>query len=81
MATIQYYLINASDVGIAVYDLLGNLVKTWKISAGDNGAQAGLNQLSWDGRNGAGDVIANGGYIVSVHADRQNRKFKVLVVK
>jgi hypothetical protein len=79
--TIQYYLADNSDVGVVVYDLMGNLVKTWKMAEGETNAQAGLNQLVWDGKNGQGDVAASGGYIVSVHADGQKRKFKVLVVK
>ncbi|MHB9155381.1 MAG: HYR domain-containing protein [Endomicrobiales bacterium] len=78
---IQYYLVRDNNVGVAVYDLLGNLVKTWEISAGDTNAQAGLNQIAWDGRNGQGDVVANGGYIVFVHAAGQHKRFKVLVVK
>ncbi|MBN1824411.1 MAG: Ig-like domain-containing protein [Endomicrobiales bacterium] len=80
--TIQYYLISTSEVDIAVYDLLGNLVKTWKLpSGGGGGAQTGLNTHLWDGRNGEGRVIASGGYIVYVRADGQSRKFKVLGVK
>jgi hypothetical protein len=79
--TIQYYLANDSDVDIAIYDLLGNLVKTWEIPNGDTNAKAGLNQLSWNGRNGQGDIVANGGYIAFVHSDGQKKKFKILVVK
>jgi hypothetical protein len=79
--TIQYYLINDSDVAIAIYDLLGNLVKTWEIPAGEMNARTGLNQLTWNGRNGSGDLVANGGYIVFVHSDDQKKKFKILVVK
>jgi len=79
--TVQYYLAQNSDVSLAIYDLLGNLVKTWEINSGDTNAQAGLNTLSWDGRNGQGNLVANGGYIVYVRADGQKKKFKVLVVK
>ncbi|MBI5778795.1 MAG: Ig-like domain-containing protein, partial [Planctomycetes bacterium] len=79
--TVQYYLENDSDVAIAIYDLLGNLVKTWEIPAGEQNARAGLNQLAWNGRNGPDDIVANGGYIVFVHSDGQKKKFKILVVK
>jgi flagellar hook assembly protein FlgD len=44
-------------------------------------ARTGLNQLTWNGRNGAGDIVANGGYILFVHSDNQKKKFKILVVK
>ncbi|MDD5756342.1 MAG: Ig-like domain-containing protein [bacterium] len=79
--TIQYYLLNESEVTIAIYDLLGNLVKTWEIPTGEMNARSGLNQLSWDGRNGQGDTVANGGYILFVHSDGQKKKFKILVIK
>ncbi|OGS17533.1 MAG: hypothetical protein A2219_04150 [Elusimicrobia bacterium RIFOXYA2_FULL_50_26] len=79
--TIQYYLLSESNVTIAIYDLLGNLVKTWDIASGGVNARAGLNQLVWDGRNGHGDIVSNGGYIIYVRADGNSRKFKVLVVK
>ena len=79
--TIQYYMLSDSDVTIAIYDLLGNLVKTWDIASGGINARTGLNQLVWDGRNGRGDIVSNGGYIIFVRADGRNKKFKVLVVK
>ena len=79
--TIQYYLINAANTEIAIYDIMGNLVKAWEITSGDTGAQGGLNQLLWDGRNGQGDIVANGGYIVCVSGDGKNKKFKFMVVK
>ncbi|MDD5492203.1 MAG: T9SS type A sorting domain-containing protein, partial [bacterium] len=79
--TIQYYLDKDTEVGIAVYDLLGNLVKTWEITRGSQYAQKGLNQLPWDGRSGSGHIIANGGYIVLLHADNTVKKFKILVIE
>lgn len=79
--TIQYYLERDADVNIAVYDLLGNLVKTWEIASGNQYAQKGLNQLPWDGRNGSGNIIANGGYIVLLQADNATKKFKILVIE
>src|SRR3989339_351498 len=79
--TIQYYLKENSDTGIAIYDLMGNLVKAWKLVSGDPCAQAGLNQLIWDGRNGVGDRVANGGYIVFVHSAGEQKKFKIMVIK
>ena len=79
--TIQYYLINAANTEIAIYDIMGNLVKAWEIPAGSPGAQANLNQLLWDGRNGQGDMVANGGYIVCVSGDGKTKKFKFMVVK
>ncbi|MHB9156182.1 MAG: FlgD immunoglobulin-like domain containing protein, partial [Endomicrobiales bacterium] len=78
---IQYYLVQDTDIEIAVYDLTGSLVKTWKIPARGVGAQAGLNQVTWDGRNGNNETVANGGYVVSAHAADRKKRFKVLVIK
>lgn len=80
-ATVQYSLFNAGNVDIAIYDLFGNLVKTFAMPSGGSGAQAGLNQVEWDGRNGQGMVVANGGYIVSVSGDGRTKRFKVLIIK
>lgn len=79
--TVQYYLASAGNVSIAIYDLLGNLVKTWEIPSGSPGAQSGINQLPWDGRNGQGDVVANGGYVVMVNTTDRTKRFKLLVIK
>ena len=79
--TVQYSLRNADKVDMAIFDLMGNLVKTWAVPSGDNGAKAGLNQVTWDGRNGQGTVVANGGYIVSVTGDGKTKHFKLLVIK
>ena len=84
--TIQYYLKDDADVAIAIYDLMGNLVKTFKINSGEEGGRGGeLNKVEWDGRNGRGDMVANGGYICRVQIDdgkRVKSKIrKILVIK
>ena len=79
--TIQYFLSNDSEVKIAIYDLLGNLVRTWETASSSEGARKGINQLPWDGRNGSGDMVANGGYILLLHANGTKQKFKILVVE
>lgn len=56
--TISFLLGQATRVNMRVYDLLGNLVidRDW------DGA-FGQNTFVWNGRNGKGEEIANGGYI------------------
>ncbi|MCG3205570.1 MAG: hypothetical protein KCHDKBKB_02292 [Elusimicrobia bacterium] len=64
-----HYLLGAdSDVRLVIYDLLGNLVKTIDVSQGSVGGKIGQNILHWDGRNGEGTSVANGGYIVQIHS-------------
>jgi len=83
--TIRYNLKDDADVAIAIYDLMGNLVRTFEIRKGGEGGTAGLNDVEWDGRNGRGDMVANGGYICRVQIDDGKRvKFKIrkiLVIK
>ena len=84
--TIQYYLKDDADVAIAIYDLMGNLVKTFEINSGEEGGRGReLNKVEWDGRNGRGDMVANGGYICRVQMDdgkRVKSKIrKILVIK
>ncbi|MFH1784517.1 MAG: Ig-like domain-containing protein [bacterium] len=84
-ATIQYYLEEDSSVDIAIYDLVGNLVKTFEFAEGDTGAATGMNMVTWDGKNGVGDVVANGGYIVQAIMKKGDSKvvkrWKILVIK
>ena len=84
--TIQYYLKDDADVAIAIYDLMGNLVKIFEKKKGEDGGKGGeLNKVEWDGRNGRGDRVANGGYICRVQMDdgkRVKSKIrKILVIK
>jgi hypothetical protein len=84
--TINYILGANSDVTIGIYDLFGGLVRTIRIPSGQNGGIVAQNTYTWDGRNGQGDVVANGGYIVQIIADdhqgnTDKARRKVAVVK
>ena len=61
--TFEYTLGADSDVTITIYDLFGRLVRELK----PTGIRGG-NRTSWDGRNGEGHDVANGGYVVQVRA-------------
>ena len=65
---LNYLLGEDSDVAISIYDLLGNSVREINFSAGQNGGRAGQNIIAWDGKNGAGDFVGNGGYLVRMSA-------------
>lgn len=45
---------------------------------GGAGGRTGLNEWQWDGRNGAGDVVASGGYIVLVEAQGLGQTLHVM---
>ena len=82
----HYFLSRDSNVSFTVYDLFGNLVKTMNAPLGGPGGTAGENNYRWDGRNGEGRVVANGGYVAHVmyeDASGNKSKFerKLLVIK
>ncbi|MFO7655121.1 MAG: FlgD immunoglobulin-like domain containing protein [Candidatus Krumholzibacteriia bacterium] len=64
-------------VTVSLYDLYGDLVLTdqMDVSAG------GTEQFVWDGRNGKGHVVANGGYICRIHGNGMDLRRKIAVVK
>lgn len=60
-----------------IYDLYGATVTTANIEA-----RAGVaNQFTWDGRDGDGDVVANGGYICRITGTGYDIRRKIAVVK
>ncbi len=75
---IDYYLPEAADVTLRIYDLFGNLVWTKSIAAGSPGG-IGRNQSThpnsviWDGRNDKGQKVGNGGYILMAKAVANGR--------
>ncbi|MBV9080103.1 MAG: hypothetical protein JO102_03170, partial [Elusimicrobia bacterium] len=67
-ASLQYDLGADGDVEITITDLFGHEVRSIKLSRGDAGTRAGRNVTVWDGRNGEGQMVANGGYVIRVEA-------------
>lgn len=67
--TIHYKLERDADVHLKLYTLSGSLVFETDYRAGDTGGSEGGNDVLWDGRNGQGDLVASGGYILQVEAE------------
>ena len=67
--TIAYVLDDNASVRVRVFTVSGGLVLDRQYAAGDTGGSTGLNEIQWDGRNGNGDPVASGGYIVYVEAE------------
>ena len=67
--TITYSLAEEAAVTLAIYDLTGGLVREFALSPGTKGGQRGPNEVAWDGRNGAGESVAMGGYIAQIRMD------------
>ncbi len=65
------------NVTVTLYDLYGDIVHSEQhfVSAGE------VVQIPWDGTNGKGRKVANGGYICRVHGNGMDLRRKVAVVK
>jgi hypothetical protein len=83
--TIAYKLGDNANVTVQIYTLQGNLVWREQFAMGGTGGAAGLNQITWDGRNGDGDLVASGGYVIVVESDgngeSQVMRRKIAVVR
>jgi FlgD Ig-like domain len=66
--TIAYKLDDQATVTIRIYSQSGELVREETFASGSTGGAAGLNGWLWDGRNGKGNVVASGGYVVFIEA-------------
>jgi len=74
-SNIQYKLQNsASDVEIVIRNESGSEVRREKLS----GVAGGDNQWSWDGRNDAGDRMADGNYHIEIQASNEGSKVNAL---
>jgi len=66
--TIAYKLSDNAHVSLKVFTLSGGLVLQKEFPTGSSGGQVGLNQFVWDGKNGHGDFVSSGGYLVVIDA-------------
>jgi len=69
--TIAYKLDDNATVTVKIFTLTGGLVFEKSFSPGTPGGTAGLNEFLWDGRNGKGDFVASGGYVLHIEAAGQ----------
>jgi len=61
-----------------IYTQSGSLVKRVVFDKGVAGGLAGLNEYLWDGKNGKGDVVASGGYVVLIEAQGTGETLHVI---
>jgi hypothetical protein len=69
VTTIAYKLADNANVTLRLFTLTGGLVFEKTFPSGQVGGQAGLNEFEWDGRNGDGEVVATGGYVLLLQAN------------
>jgi hypothetical protein len=76
--TLAYKLDDHAAVTIRIFTQTGDLVRQVAFDRASTGGTTGLNEWVWDGRNGRGDVVASGGYIVFVEAQGQGQTLHVM---
>ena len=77
-ATIAYKIDDDATVTLRVYSQTGNLVLRQEFARGAVGGKAGLNQFVWDGKNGKGELVSSGGYIVLIEAQGASETLHVI---
>ena len=65
-------------VTVTIYDLYGGVVYSEQLDVTEG---VDVTDFSWDGRNGKGRTVANGGYICRVHGNGMDLRRKIAVVK
>ncbi|MFH1823804.1 MAG: kelch repeat-containing protein [Candidatus Firestonebacteria bacterium] len=82
---IVYVLTKDSDVEISIYTLTGDLVRKFNYSAGAEGGKGTssgyTNEISWDGKNGQGSIVANGIYNCEIIAGKLKEIRRIGVLK
>ena len=76
--TIAYKLDDVATVTLRVFTNSGTLVRREDFASGAPGGTAGVNGWVWDGRNGKGDVVASGGYVVLIEAHGKGETVNVI---
>ncbi|MEK6544294.1 MAG: M36 family metallopeptidase [Elusimicrobiota bacterium] len=76
-ATFKYESSQAGDYRLVAYTLGGDLVKVLAEGRED----IGMRSVDWDGRNGSGDTVASGVYLIHLEGPGVNVTKKAVVVK
>ncbi len=76
--TIAYKLSDNASVTLRIFTLMGDLVLKKEFVDGESGGVEGLNEFLWDGRNGSGDLVSSGGYILLIEARGKGETLHVM---
>ena len=74
---IRYHLPTASQVELAIYNILGQKVRILVSRT----LEPGAHKISWNGRNDARVAVASGVYIYRLQADRYVKSRKMLLLR
>ncbi len=74
---IEYEIPESGSVEITIYDLKGNLVKTYF----HGNRQTGRYQFIWEGRDQSGEKVGSGFYIYAIRFENRTLSKKMLLIK
>jgi len=75
---IAYKLTDQASVTLRIFTMSGDLVLRKTFDRGGVGGMQGLNEYTWDGKNGKGEVVASGGYIALIEAEAKGATLHVI---
>jgi hypothetical protein len=75
---IAYKLDDDAAVRLRLFTQSGDLVRSETFERGTTGGKSGLNEWPWDGRNGGGQVVSSGGYLLLIEAQGQGATLHVI---
>ena len=78
--TIYYILKDNAAISINIYNPIGELVWNTQYPANSNGGRQGVNEITWDGKNGEGERVSQGIYFCVIEANG-SRKIRKIGVK
>ncbi len=67
--TLAYKLADNAPVTLRIFTASGDLVLQKSFARSTPGGTVGLNEFVWDGRNGRGNIVASGGYVLLIEAE------------
>ena len=76
--TIAYKLADNAAVTLRIFTLNGELVFRQDFPYGGSGGTVGLNEVEWNGRNGKGELVSSGGYILLIEAKGKGETLHVM---
>ncbi len=76
--TIRYYLNQPADITVKIYNIQGELVRSF---LNRKLISAGLHDVTWDGKNGNGTSVSSGVYFCQLNISGASKVKKMLVLK
>ena len=76
--TIRYYLNQPAGVTIKIYNIQGELVKSFSNKESISG---GLHDVTWDGKNANGRRVSSGVYLCQLNTSKSRTVKKMLVLR